>query len=180
MFLIIGSELHGKEQLKYDDYMGKKAEIRDSEETAKREFGKLSFCASNLMKETQVDLHDVKLMWSAFDEEMSDEAHQASDIPSFLRLALRGKQGPYAYGNLKCLLISFCGEEGEKLVAEYEEKLKGLLRRRVTQQNEKFIFEVDGRLDQTKELDFRNTLAKVFECSPKDIVLEDIRHGCKN
>ena len=157
--------------------MDKKAEIKDLEETARREFGKLLISASNLMKKMQVDLNDVKLTLSAFDEEMSDEAHQASDITSFLRLALRGKQGPYAYENLKGLLNSFCGEEGEKLVAEYEEKLKGVLRPRVipTQRNEKkFIVTVDGRLDQIKELDFRNTLAKLFKCSPEGFIFEDI------
>ena len=159
--------------------MDKKAEIRDSEKAVKIEFGKLLISASNLMETTLVDLNDVKLTSSAFEEEMSDEAYLASDIPSFL-LALRENQGPYAYGNLKSLLILFCGEEGKKLVAEYEEKLKGLLGPRVirTQRNgKKFIVEVDGRLDQTKELDFRNTLAKLFECSPKDFVLEDIGPG---
>ena len=159
--------------------MDKKAAIRNLEETAKRKFGKLLNNASNLMKKTQVDLRYVKLAWSGFEEEMSDEAHQASDIPSFL-LALRENQGPYAYRNLKSLLISFCGEEGEELVAEYEEKLKGLLHRRMipTQRNgKKFIVKIDGRLDERKELDFRNTLAKLFKCSPKDFLLEDIGFG---
>ena len=108
---------------------------------------------------------------------MSDEAHQANDIPSFLFAALREKQGPYAYWHLSCLLIEFCGEEGEKLVAEYEEKLKGLLRHRVipTQRSgKKFIVEVDGKLDLKKELNFRNTLAELFKCTPRDFILEDI------
>lgn len=169
-----------QEQLRDDDYMGKKAEIRGFEQKARREFGQFLHRANDLMKKTRVHLPDVKLTWSGFEEEeMSEEACRATDIPSFL-LALRGNQGPYAYGTLSGLLISFCGEEGEKLVAGYEEKLECQLRPRVipTQRNGKrFIVEVDGKLDQTKELDFRNTLANLFKCSPKDFILEDIRPG---
>ena len=47
----------------------------------------------------QLDLRGVKLVWSGFNEEMNDEAHQASDIPSFLLAALHHgeNQGPYAH-----------------------------------------------------------------------------------
>ena len=118
----------------------------------------------------------VKLAWQGFDNEMSDEARQARDIPSFLLAALRENQGPYAYWYLSRLLILLCGEEGEKIVAVYEEKLKCLLHPRVipTQRNGKFIVEVYGRLEETKEVNFRNTLAKLFKCSPRDFILEDI------
>ena len=166
-------------EIEDDDYMDKKAEICGFEEKVRQEFGQFLHRANNLMKKMQVDLADVKVTWSGYEEEMSDEACQATDIPSFL-LALRGKQGPYAYGKLSALLISFCGEEGNKLVAEYEEKLKCQLRPRVipTQRNgKKFIVEVDGRLDQTKELAFRNTLARLFKCKLKDFLLEDIHQG---
>ena len=159
-----------------DDYMGKKAEICDFEEKARQEFGQFLHRANKLMKEMPVDLPDVKVTWSGYEEEMSDEACRATDIPSFL-LALRGNQGPYAYGKLSALLILFCGEEGKKLVAEYEEKLKGLLRPRVTQKGKRFVVKVDGKLDQTKESAFRNTLARLFNCLPKDFILENIRHG---
>ena len=67
------------------------------------------------MKQMQVNLPDVKLTWSGYDEEMSEEACRASDITSFL-LALHGQQWPYNYGNLSGLLILFCGEEGNRLV----------------------------------------------------------------
>ena len=76
--------------------MGKKAVLRNLEETANTEFGELSIRASNLMEKMRVDLCKVKLAWQGFDKEMSDEAHQASDIPSFLLAALRKNQGPYA------------------------------------------------------------------------------------
>ena len=177
--VLIGSEPYSQEKIEDDDYMGKKAEIFGSEEKVRQEFGQFLRRANNLMKEMQVDLPDVKVTWSGYVEEMSEEACRATDIPSFL-LALRGNQGPYAYGNLSALLISFCGEEGEKLVAEYEEKLKCQLRPRVIptqRKGKKFIVEVDGRLDLTKELAFRNTLAKLFKCKPKDFILEDIHHG---
>ena len=160
--------------------MGKKAEIHSFEKKAKREFGDFLHHATELMMKMEVHLPTVKVTCSGYEEEMTEEACRATDIPSFL-FALRGCVGPYAYGSISDLLISFCGEEGEKLVAEYEEKLEGQLRPRVisTQRNGKrFIVKVDGRLDQTKELDFRYTLAKLFKCSPKDFILEDIRHGC--
>ena len=175
---LIGSEPYTQEKKEDDDYMGKKAEIHGYEEEVKREFGEFLHRASNLMKKMQVYLPDVKLTWSAY-EEMSEEACQANDIPSFL-FALRGNQGPYAYRNLSALLILFCGEEGKKLVEEYEKKLECQLRPRVIptqRKGKKFIVEVDGRLDETKELAFRNTLAKLFKCSPKDFILEDIHHG---
>ena len=159
--------------------MGKRAEIRGFEKKAKMEFGDFLRHATELMIKMKVDLPTVKVTCSGYEEEMSDEACRATDIPSFL-LALRGCVGPYAYESISGLLISFCGEEGEKLVAEYEEKLECQLRPRVipTQRNGKrFLVEVDGRLDQTKELDFRNTLAKLFKCLPKDFILEDIRPG---
>ena len=166
-------------EIEDDDYMGKKAEICGFDEKVRQEFGTFLHCANNLMKKMQVDLADVKVTWSGYEEKMSEEARQASDISSFL-LALRGNQGPYAYGNLSALLILFCGKEGEKLVAEYEEKLECQLRPRVIptqRKGKKFIVKVDGRLDLTKELAFRNTLAKLFKCSPKDFLLEDIHHG---
>lgn len=160
--------------------MGEKAMILDSEENAKREFGGFLCRASELMEKTNVHLPNVKLTWSAYEEDMSAEACQAGDIPSFLR-ALRGNQGPYAYRNLSALLTLFCGKEGEKLVAEYEKKLKRRLHSRVipTQRNGKrFKVKVDRDLNQANELDFRNTLAKLFKCTPKDFLLEDIRTGC--
>ena len=176
---LIGPEPYSQEEIEDDDYMGNKAEIHHCEEEVKRGFGEFLHRANNLMKTMQVHLPDVKLTWSGYEEEMSDEACRASDISSFL-FALRGNQGPYAYENLSALLILFCGEEGKKLVAEYEEKLECQLRPRVIptqRKGKKFIVQVDGRLDQTKELAFRNTLAKLFKCSPKDFILEDIHHG---
>ena len=46
------------------------------------------------------------------------------------------------------------------------------------QDGKRFIVKVDGKLDQTNELEFRITLAELFKCSPKDFILEDIRTGC--
>lgn len=159
--------------------MEKKAEILDSEENVKRNFAEFLLHASNLMKKTQVDLPDVKLTWSTY-KEISKEACQADDMPSLLR-ALH--QGPYAYRGLSHTLTLFCGEEGEKLVAEYEEKLKDQLSSRVhefpTRRNGKrFKVKVDRELNQDNELDFRITVAKLFKCSHKDFLLEDIRVGC--
>ena len=177
-FKLIGSKPYSQEKIENDDYMGKKAEIHGCEEEVKQEFGEFLHRASSLMKKMQVYLPDVKLTSSAF-VEMSEEACRATDIPSFL-FALRGNQGPYAYRNLSTHLTLFCGEEGTKLVEEYEKKLECLLRPRVIptqRKGKKFIVEVDGRLDETKELAFRNTLAKLFKCSPRDFILEDIHHG---
>ena len=179
-FVLIGSESEKPEHPEDDLYMGKKAEVLDFEEDAKREFGGFLCRASELMEKTKVHLPNVKLTWSAYEDDMNEDACQATDIPSFLR-ALRGNQGPYAYRNLSALLKLFCGEEGEKLVAEYEKKLKRQLRSRVipTQRNGKrFKVKVDRELNHTNELDFRNTLAKLFKCKPKDFILEDIRTGC--
>ena len=168
-------------EIEDDDYMGKKAEIRGFEKKAQREFGDFLGHATELMMKMEVRLPTVKVTWSGYEGEMSEEARQATDIPTFLlALSLRGCVGPYAYESISGLLISFCHDEGEKLVAEYEEKLECQLRPRVipTQRNGKrFLVEVDGRLDQTKELDFRNTLAKLFKCLPKDFILEDIQPG---
>ena len=144
------------------------------------EYGEFLHHVNNLMKQMQVNLPDVKLTWSGYVEGMSEEARQASDITSFL-FALHGKQGPYNYGTLSALLILFCGEKGEKLVAEYEEKLERQLRPAVIptlRNGKRFIVKVDGKLNQAKELEFRNTLAKIFKHSPEDILLEDIHHGC--
>ena len=159
--------------------MGKKAKIRHFEKKAKKEYGDFLHHATELMMKMDVHLPTVKVTCSGYEEEMSEEACRATDIPSFL-FALRRNQGPYAYEIVSGLLLSFCHEEGEKLVAEYEEKLECQLRPRVipTQRNgKKFIVEVDGKLNQIKELDFRNTLAKLFKCSPEDFILEDIRPG---
>ena len=82
------------------------------------------------MEKAQVYLPDVKVTWSGYDSEMSSDACEAKDIPSFL-VAVRGNQGPYAYENIGALLILFCKKEGEELVAEYEKKLKCQLRPRV-------------------------------------------------
>ena len=181
IFGVIGYELHEQEQPEDDMHMGKKAEILDSEENATREFAEFLRCASDLMEKKKVKLCKVKLTWKAYRKgEISEEASKASDITSFLA-ALSGSQGPYAYRNLSALLISFCGKKGKKLVAEYETKLKIQLYPRVvpTQQDGKrFIVKVDGKLDWTDELDFRITLAKLFKCTPKDFILEDIRTGC--
>ena len=160
--------------------MGKKAEIRHFEEKAKREFGDFLHHTCELMMKMKVDLPRVKVIYSGYEGEMSEEVYRATDIPSFL-LALHRKQGPYAYEKLSALLISFCGEEGKKLVAEYEENLKSQLRPRVIptqRKGKRFIVKVDGELTHTNELDFRNTLAKLFKCTPNDFLLEDIRTGC--
>ena len=173
LILLIGSEPYSREKVKDDDY-SKKAKIREA--AIKREF---LHRASNLMMKMKVDLVDVKVTYSGYEGEMSEEACRATDIPSFL-LALRGCVGPYVYESVSGLLISFCGEEGEKLVAEYEEKLECQLRPGVipTQRNGKIlVLMMNRRLDQTKELDFRNDVAKILKCSPKDFILADINPG---
>ena len=159
-------------------YMNKKAAICDNEEEVRRIFANFLRHASDLMMQMKVYLPTIKVTWSGHEEEMSEEACRATDIPSFLlALSLHGCVGPYAYESISGMLISFCREEGEKLVADYEEKLECQLRPRVIptqRKGKKFIVEIDGRLDQNKEIDFRCTLAKLFKCSPKDFLLEDI------
>lgn len=110
---------------------------------------------------------------------MCEEADNANDITSFLRAIFRsGSHGPYAYSALSSLLNHFCGKEGEELVTEYEKKLKSHLTRRVEKSGEEFTVKVDGELDEKKEPNFRNTLAKLFNCEPEDFLLVDIRTGC--
>ena len=172
-----------KQEAEEDDIQGKRAEIRRSEKAAKIEYGRFLYCAGKLMEKAQVYLPDVKVTWSGYDSEMSCDACEAKDIPSFL-MAIRGNQGPYAYENIGALLILFCEKEGEKLVEEYEKKLKCQLRPRVMpvkRTGKKFKVKIDKELGQgsrSSVLDFRNTLATLFECRAIDFLFEDIRDGC--
>ena len=135
------------------------------------------------MEKKRVALSDVKLTWSGFENDMSREACEAKDIPSFL-VAVRGNQGPYAYDKIAGLLTEFCDKEGNELVAEYEKKLKRQLRPRVMpvrQTGKRFRVKVDRELRQERDteiLDFRSTLAALFECTAVNFLLEDVRDGC--
>lgn len=159
--------------------MGGKTRIFNYEKIASNEFAKFSCDASNLMEKKKIKLSKVKLYWSASEGQMCEEADKAHDITFFLWAIFRsGSQGPYAYTDLSSLLSYFCGKEGEELVTEYERKLKHQLDRRVEQNGKEFIVKVDGELDEKKELNFRSTLAKLFNCEPEDFLLVDIRTGC--
>ena len=151
-----------------------------SEKDARIEYGRFIFRACKLMEEKQVYLPDVKLTWSAYDSEMSDEACQAKDIKTFL-MAIRENQGPYAYENISGLLTLFCNHEGEELVAEYEKKLKGKLLKRVSpvkRVGKRFKVKIDKELSRENIFNFINTLAKLFDCEPTEFILEDIRDRC--
>ena len=163
-----------------DEFQGKKAEIMKSEKDARIEYGQFVFRACKLMEEKQVYLPDVKLTWSGYDSEMSDEACQAKDIKTFL-MAIRENQGPYAYENISGLLTLFCDHEGEELVAEYEKKLKGKLLKRVSpvkRVGKRFKVKIDKELNRENIFNFRNTLATLFDCEATEFILEDIRDGC--
>ena len=132
------------------------------------------------MEKTRVDLQKVKLTWKGIKGKMSDDADRAGDINSFLT-AISESQGPYAYRDLSELLTLFCEEGSKEIVAEYEEELKQLLDDRVTSIREngmRFKVKVDRELTNINELDFRITLAKLFECTTEEFLLEDIRSGC--
>ena len=90
------------------------AKIKQSEGDARKKYGQLLLDASKLFKKKKVKLPDVKLTWSGYDCEMSDEARKAKDITSFL-MAIGGTQGPYAYQNIGALLVLFCKCEGEDM-----------------------------------------------------------------
>ena len=166
-----------------DNLQGRRAEIQQSEKAVKIEYGEFLCHAARLMEKKHVCLPDVKVTWSGYDSEMSPDACEAKDIRSFL-MAVRGNQGPYAYENIAALLILFCKKEGKKLVAEYEAKLKSQLHPRVMpvkRKGKQFEVKIDrelGHESKSAALDFRNTLATLFECRATDFLLEDIRDGC--
>ena len=166
--------------LKDNKYRAKQAAIQDSEENARRKFGRFLLRASQLMEKEQVDLPSLKLTWKGIKGKISKEARRAGDIKSFL-MATSESQGPYAYRDLSELLTLFCKEGSREIVAEYEEELKQLLDDRVTPvrvNGMRFKVKVDRELSETNESDFRITLAKLFECTTEDFLLEDIHSGC--
>ena len=139
-----------------------------------------SVLAMQLMEKEQVYLPDLKLTWIGYKGKISEEAHQAGDIKSFL-MAISESQGPYAYGYLSDLLALFYEEGSKKLLAEYEEELKQLLGNRVTPirvNGMKFKVKVDRERADINESDFRNTLARLFKCTTEEFLLEHIRSGC--
>lgn len=163
-----------------DNLQGKRAEIRKSEKAAKIEYGQFLYRTSKLLERKKVDLCDIKVTWSGYDSEMSRDACEARDIPSFLT-AIRNNQGPYAYENISGLLILFCDKEGEELVMEYEKKLVKHLHPRVKpveRKGKRFKVKIDKELSRENELDFQNTLATLFECRADEFILEDVRDGC--
>ena len=132
------------------------------------------------MEDKCVYLPDIKVTWSGYDSEMSHEACEAKDIKTFL-MAIRENQGPYAYENISGLLRLFCNHEGEELVAEYERKLKDKLLKRVSpvkRMGKRFKVKVDKEMSRENIMDFRNTLAMLFDCEAKEFILGDIHEGC--
>lgn len=125
-------------------------------------------------------LTDIKLTWSGYDKHISREACMTKDIPSFL-IAICETQGPYKYDRIGGLLILFCEKEGEKLVTDYEARLKVTLHPRVSpvhQQGKRFKVKIDKDLSKDDILDFRNTLAKLLECEADELLLEGIHKNC--
>ena len=167
-------------EMEVDNLQAKRATLRKSERAIKIEYGRFLCSASKLMEEKKVKLADVKVTWSGYDSEMSREACEAKDISSFL-MAIRRSQGPYTYENIADLLKLLCNDEGEKLASEYEEKLKSKLRERVQpvcQTGKKFKVKIDKELSREDILDFRITLATLFNCKPEEFILEDVHEGC--
>ena len=109
-----------------DDLQSKKAEMLAYEEDAKTHYGNFLLEATELLKEKNADLENMKLLWSGYnDGKISRKAHKAKSIVTFMT-AICGTQGPYRYENLLSLLINLhvCGQEGKALVANYEQVLK--------------------------------------------------------
>lgn len=141
-----------------------------SEENIKREFGEFLCRVSELMEEMKIPLSRVQLFWSGCVNTSIYAGSTCDSIPDFLKWI---QQGPYAYRGLSALLTFFCGEEGDRLMAEYEEKLKLHLRSRVITNGKRFIVKRDRDMDERNELNFLITLAKLFECTTNDISLVD-------
>ena len=142
---------------------------------------------TKLLRQQKIDVDDLILAWSYLYIDKNTEVPraicEANNITSFIQ-ALRQHQTWFNYGGLKFLAAHFGGEEGKKLVASYEGRLKDNVKQRVKAQKvpkkaSKLVVKLDWKKYTKQDIvNFRNMLARVLKRDAHEFVLKTVRQGC--
>ena len=140
--------------------------------------------AKSLLQRTQISVDDLLFALSNVEESLPNDLRLASNLHTFMQ-ALSAIQSPYNYSNVAFLVKEFGGEEGKKLVAKYERKLKPILKKRMTLvsvrgKTKQLQVKVNWRQSWEEQdvVDLRNTLAKLFKREPQEFFLKSVKDGC--
>lgn len=142
-------------------------------------YGSFLIALSKKLKKKNLD--ELKTVWSHICKEgLNNAAMNSNTVEEFIRIASHDGELPaLCYQALSDLTISLLKTGGERLISEYERKIKQCLKSQVCQGVKQVKVKVDKHLtNETSIQDITNTLAKVFKFTSKEIVLLSVKKGC--
>ena len=168
-------------------YVHDRCQTDNLDEEAQRNYAIFAIEVTKLLRQQNTDVDDLILAWSYLYVDKNNEIPpticEANNITSFIQ-ALRQHQTWFSYGGLKFLAAHFGGEEGKKLVASYEGRLKDNVKQRVKAQKvpkkaSKLVLKFDWKKYSKQDIvNFRSMLARVLKRDVREFVLKTVRQGC--
>ena len=164
-------------------YVDDKFQTDKLDEEAKTNYAIFAIELTKLLRQQNTDVDDLILAWSYLldkNTEVPRAVCEANSVTSFIQ-ALRQHQTWFNYEGLKFLATHFGGEEGERLVASYEGRLKVNVKRRVKPQKvpkkaSRLVVKFNWK--KYSKQDIVNMLARVLKRNAHEFVLKTVREGC--
>jgi len=163
-----------------------KCAVDELDEEARREFAKFMRDLLRLFNKMSVATDDVLLSFSCLkdNQDINIDMRNSTNMKSFMQ-ALSKTQTWYNFGITACLACMHGESEGERLVEEYEKKLKAHLLKRiklpVAKKAERIVIkfnEKQEKFTEEKIVKFRRIVSRVLTLEMKEFIFLSVEDGC--
>ena len=163
-----------------------KCALDELDEEVRHEYAKFMRDLSKLFTEMSVPTDDILLSISCLDDDqvISENVRSSTNMSSLMR-ALSKTQSWYNFGMAAHLACMHGDSDGERLVEEYEKKLKKHLLKRielpVAQKAERMVIKFNEKREKFTEekiIKFRRTVSRVLILEMKQFMFVSVEDGC--
>jgi len=163
-----------------------KCAVDELDEEVRHEYAKFMRDLLQLFTKMSVPTDDVLLSFSCLedDQNISIDMRSSSNMKSFMQ-ALSKTQSWYNFGTTARLACMHGESEGERLVEEYEKKLKVHLLKRIklpaAHKAERIVIKFNEKREKFTEekiIKFRRIVSRVLTLETKEFVFVSVEDGC--
>ena len=168
-------------------FVDTKCAVDKLDDDVRYEYAKFMIDLLKLFVKMSITTDDVLLSFSCLEEDdqiISTDMRGSTNIKSFMR-ALSKTQSWYNFGTTARLACMHGESEGERLVEEYEEKLKVHLLKRikipVAHKAERIVIKFNEKREkftEEKTMKFRRTVSRVLTLKLREFIFVSVEDGC--
>ena len=167
-------------------FVDTKCAVDKLDDDVRYEYAKFMNDLLKLFVKMSIPTDDVLLSFSCLEDDqiISTDMRGSTNIKSFMR-ALSKTQSWYNFGTTARLACMHGESEGERLVEEYEEKLKVHLLKRikipVAHKAERIVIKFNEKREKFTEekiMKFRHTVSRVLTLEPREFIFVSVEDGC--